>query len=73
VAAETRRRFLIAKKLRRRRGQPANGEDGRDTESHLGDAAGAIAKDDGNLDDPQIPAALDESFKGDLKTGGRWS
>jgi hypothetical protein len=73
VAAETRRRLLIAEKLRRHRGQPADGEDGRNAETHFRDAEGTIAKDDGNFDDPQIPAALDESFEGDLKTGGRWS
>jgi hypothetical protein len=71
VAAETRRRFLIAKKFPRHRGQPPDGEDGRNAERHLGDAAGAIAKEDWNLDHAQISPALDEDFKGDFKTSGR--
>jgi len=73
VAGETRRRFLIAKKLPGHRGQPADREDGRNAESHLGNTAGAIPEDDGDLDHSQVPASLDEDFEGDLKTGGRWS
>jgi len=60
---------LIPEKRFPHRPEPAESEEQRDAETHLGNAAVAVMKSDRDFEDPQIPSTVDERFERDLETG----